>query len=102
MTGNPPTTNQPSAKTSLRRLFGEQTDPQKRDKMAPVAHARSSQPSSPTASDGSTEDQDIRAILNQLPSKTDLVAMFQKLEDSFSEKLQTVSADVQHLRVRVQ
>ncbi|CAH2327843.1 Hypothetical predicted protein [Pelobates cultripes] len=70
--------------------------------MAPAAQTRGSQPSSPTASEGSTEDQEIRTLLTQLPSKADLAAMFQKLEDSFSEKLQAVAADVQQLGARVQ
>ncbi|CAH2222365.1 Hypothetical predicted protein [Pelobates cultripes] len=77
-------------------------DPQKRDKMAPATQTRGSQPSSPTASEGSTDEHDIRALLTQLPSKTDLAAMFQKLENSFGEKLQAVNADVQQLGARVQ
>ncbi|CAH2328445.1 Hypothetical predicted protein [Pelobates cultripes] len=70
--------------------------------MAPAAQTRGSQPTSPTASDEPTEEQDIRSLLTQLPSKTDLAALFQKLEDSFSEKLQAVTADVQLLGDRVQ
>ncbi|CAH2299288.1 Hypothetical predicted protein [Pelobates cultripes] len=70
--------------------------------MAPAGNTRGSQPSSPSASECSVEESDIRAILTQLPSKTDLAAMFQRLEDSFSEKLQAVSADVQQLGNRVQ
>ncbi|CAH2247124.1 Hypothetical predicted protein [Pelobates cultripes] len=98
-TGNAPTADTPAAKTSLRRYFGEQTDPQRRDKMAPAAQTRGT---SPMASEGSTEDHEIRTLLTQLPSKSDLAAMFQKLEDSFSEKLQAVNADVQQLKARVQ
>ncbi|CAH2330144.1 Hypothetical predicted protein, partial [Pelobates cultripes] len=83
-TGQAPAVDTPAAKTSLRRYFAEQADPHRRDKMAPAAQTRGSQPSSPTASEGSTEDQEIRTLLTQLPSKADLAAMFQKLEDSFS------------------
>ncbi|CAH2315771.1 Hypothetical predicted protein [Pelobates cultripes] len=101
-TGQAPAVDTPAAKTSLRRYFAEQADPHRRDKMAPAAQTRGSQPSSPTASEGSTEDQEIRTLLTQLPSKADLAAMFQKLEDSFSEKLQAVAADVQQLGARVQ
>ncbi|CAH2218784.1 Hypothetical predicted protein [Pelobates cultripes] len=60
------------------------------------------QPPSPAPSEDSGDEADIRAILTQLPSKKDLTEMFQKLENSFSEKLQAVTEDAQHLGTRVQ
>ncbi|CAH2300579.1 Hypothetical predicted protein [Pelobates cultripes] len=86
-TGNTPTTDNPPAKSSLRRFFTEQSEPQERNKMAPATNTRGSQPPSPSASEESVEDTDIRTILTQLPSKNDLIDMFQRLENTFSEKL---------------
>ncbi|CAH2245826.1 Hypothetical predicted protein [Pelobates cultripes] len=100
--GQAPASETPAAKTSLRRFFGDHTEAHRRDKIAPAAQTRGSQPPSPTASNEPTEEQDIRSLLTQLPSKTDLADLFQKLEDSFSEKLQAVNADVQLLGDRVQ
>ncbi|CAH2255813.1 Hypothetical predicted protein [Pelobates cultripes] len=101
-TGNTSSTDNPPTKSSLQRFFTEQSEPHQVNKMAPATNTRGSQPSSPATSEGSMDDTDIRAILTQLPSKKDLIEMFQRLENTFSEKLQAVNADVQHLRTRVQ
>ncbi|CAH2305448.1 Hypothetical predicted protein [Pelobates cultripes] len=100
--GNTHATNPVPSTFSLQRFFSEQKEPERRSKMAPQARARGSPPSSPSASECSTEDTDLRSLLTQLPSKTDFVAMFKRLEESFSEKLQVVSSEVQQLGARVQ
>ncbi|CAH2223223.1 Hypothetical predicted protein, partial [Pelobates cultripes] len=46
-------------------------------------------PISSAPSDSSMEGANLRTLLTQLPSKTDLKVMFSKMEKSFGEKLQT-------------
>ncbi|CAH2321242.1 Hypothetical predicted protein [Pelobates cultripes] len=100
--GNSLATEHPSSKSSLWRFFSDQPELQRRNKIAPPESKQGSQPSSPSKSECSTDGNDIRALLSQMTSKMDIAAMFQRLEESFSDKLQAVSADVQQLGTRVQ
>ncbi|CAH2302516.1 Hypothetical predicted protein [Pelobates cultripes] len=70
--------------------------------MALMAGTRGSRPESPSTSECATENYDLSALITKLPFKANIGAMFQRLEDSFGEKVQAVSADVQHLDDRVQ
>ncbi|CAH2301756.1 Hypothetical predicted protein [Pelobates cultripes] len=90
--GTSPPTIQCPPNSPYARFFSNRTEPEQRGKMVPPRkHEAVNQ-----------DDTDIIAQITQLPSKTDLADLFQKLEESFGVKYSAVSSEVQHLGDRVQ
>ncbi|CAH2322242.1 Hypothetical predicted protein [Pelobates cultripes] len=102
--GTTPSTTLTTSKTSLRRYFAEKSETDQQSKMTAAAgkSPTCNAPASPAPSDGSTDGADQKTLLTQLPSKSDLEAMFSRMEKSFGDKLQTLHEEVSHIDNRVQ
>ncbi|CAH2274338.1 Hypothetical predicted protein [Pelobates cultripes] len=71
--------------------------------MAAAPQESDSPPPSPASSEQSTviKDSEIRELLQNLPSKTDLASMLAKLEESMQDKISDIARDVHHMGQRV-
>ncbi|CAH2330460.1 Hypothetical predicted protein [Pelobates cultripes] len=72
--------------------------------MAPTGGTTDSNPLSPTASVLSTHslDMDVKELLRNLPSRTDLATMLGKLETTFQHKMEGLSSEIRQVGRRVQ